>query len=315
MREQSRAGSLPGATIFTAGSGFGIVGGLLPASPGIDPVFRPTTSEEARADVRTLAVHKPDMVKMWVDDFWGQYPKMKPEIYAAIIDEAHREHLRVAAHVYHLSDAQQLADDGIDVFAHSIRDAEIPNALVEEMRRKHIAQIGTLSLDDFFTAYGDDPAWLNDPFFRDSLEPGVYAMITSAKYKQQVQNDRRTPIEEAALKTAMKNFKKLYDAGVLVALGTDSGATSTRPFGFSEHHEMQLMVAAGLTPLEAITVATKNGAELLHASDQFGTLEAGKQANFIVLDRDPSEDIRNTESIVAVWKLGKKVSDGPRAMK
>ena len=311
MREQSRAGTLPGATIYTAGGGFGVVGGLMPVSPGIDPLFRPTTPEEARADVRKLAPHRPDMVKMWVDDFWGQYPKMKPETYAAIIDEAHKQHLRVAAHVYHLSDAQRLADDGIDVFAHSIRDAEIPDALVAEMKRKHIAYIGTMALDDFLVAYGDDPEWLNDPYFRDSLEPGVYEMITSERYKQQVISDKKTPIETAALPIAMKNFKKLYDAGVLVALGTDSGATSTRSFGFSEHHELRLLVEAGLTPLEAIMVATKNGAALLRASNQFGTLRPGMEANFIVFDRDPSRDIRNTESISSVWKLGKKVSDGP----
>jgi imidazolonepropionase-like amidohydrolase len=310
-RAESRAGTRPGALIYTAGGGFGVVGGLLPVTPGIDPLFRPTTPEEARKDVRDLAVHKPDLIKIWVDDFWGQYPKMKPEIYAAIIDEAHKQHLRVAAHVYHESDAQQLADDGIDIFAHSVRDAEIPDSLVAEMKRKHIAYITTMSLDDFLIAYADDPSWLNQSFFRDALEPGVYEMITSQKYKDSVKADKKTPIETAALPIAMKNFKKLYDAGILVALGTDSGATSTRPIGFSEHREMQLMVQAGLTPLQVITIATKNGAELLRASNEFGTLRPGLRANFIVLDKDPSTDIRNTETISAVWKNGKKVSDGP----
>jgi imidazolonepropionase-like amidohydrolase len=70
-------------------------------------------------------------------------------------------------------------------------------------------------------------------------------------------------------------------------------------------------VEAGLTPLQAITVATKNGAQFLRVSDRYGTLEAGKKANFIVLVKDPSEDISNTQSIRAVWKNGIKVSDGP----
>lgn len=310
-RAESHASTRPGALIYTAGGGFGVVGGLLPVTPGIDPLFRPTTPEEARMDVRELAAHKPDLIKIWVDDFWGQYPKMKPEIYAAIIDEAHKQHLRVAAHVYHESDAQQLADDGVDVFAHSVRDAEIPDLLVTEIKRKHIAYITTMSLDDFLTAYADDPSWLNQPFFRDALEPGVYEMITSQKYKDSVKADKKTSIETAALPIAMNNFRKLYDAGVLVALGTDSGATSTRPIGFSEHREMQLMVKAGLTPLQVITIATKNGAELLRASNEFGTLRPGLRANFIVLDKDPSFDIENTETISAVWKDGKKVSDGP----
>lgn len=311
-RDESHAGSLAGALVYSAGRGFGVEGGLPPLSMGTDAVYRPQTPDDARKDVDELAAHKPDLVKLWLDDFWGQYPKMKPEIYAAVIDEAHKHHLRVAAHVYHLEDAQRLVDDGIDVLAHSVRDAEIPDGLVEAMKRNHVAYIGTLSLDDFMTAYGDDPAWLGQSFFRNALEPGVYEMITSPQYKQSIQNDKKTAAETAALPIALKNVKKVYDGGILVALGTDSGATPVRPFGFAEHRELQLLVQAGLTPLQAITVATKNGAELLHASGEFGVLRPGLKANFIVLDRDPSEDIRNTEAISSVWKDGRKVSDGPK---
>jgi imidazolonepropionase-like amidohydrolase len=105
--------------------------------------------------------------------------------------------------------------------------------------------------------------------------------------------------------------KKVFDAGISVALGTDSGAQPVRVQGFSEHMELELLVKAGLTPLQAITVATKNGAELLKIDDRCGTLQAGKKANFIVLDKDPSTSIGNTKTIRAVWKDGQKVSDGP----
>jgi imidazolonepropionase-like amidohydrolase len=314
-RSESHDGKLPGATIYTAGRGFGVPAGLPPAAMGADTIYRPATAEEARKDVNELATHQPDIVKLWLDDFWGQFPKMKPEIYAAIIDEAHKQHLRVAAHVYHEEDAQRLVDDGVDALAHSVRDAEIPDGLVAEMKKKNVAYIGTLSLDEFQTAYADDPAWLNDPYFRNALEPGVYAMITSPQYKQSIKDDKKTPVELAAQPIEMKNLKKLYDAGVLIALGTDSGATPTRAFGFAEHQELQLLVKAGLTPLQAITVATKNGAEFLHTSNEFGVLRRGLKADFIVLDKDPSADIRNTESISAVWKDGKKVSAGPRERK
>jgi imidazolonepropionase-like amidohydrolase len=310
-RAESRAGHIPGAIIFSAGNGFGVQGGLIPPTPGPDTLFRPATPEEARQDVRELAPYHPDLIKIWVDDFWHQYPKMKPVIYAAIIDEAHNHGLRVAAHVYHLSDAQSLADDGINVFAHSVRDGPIPDSLVAEMKRKNIGYITTMSLDEFLIAYADEPAWLNDPYFRDAAEPGVYEMVTSPAYKQKVNNSPITADEERALPIAMQNAKKLFDAGILVALGTDSGANSIRVPGYAEHRELQLLVKAGLTPLEAITVATKNGAELLHAQDEFGTLRPGLLANFIVLDKDPSQDIHNTETIRQVWKYGKKVSDGP----
>lgn len=310
-RTESRQGDLPGALLYSAGRGFGAPDGLPPASMGTDMVYRPTTAEEARKDVDELALHRPDIVKLWLDDFWGQYPKMKPEIYGAIIEEAHKNNLRVAAHVYHEEDAQRLVDDGVDVLAHSVRDADIPDALIAEMKRKNLAYIGTMSLDEFQTAYADDPSWLNQPFFRNSLEPGVYEMITSPQYKKSVQDDKKTPTETTAQSIEMKNMKKVFDAGILVALGTDSGATPTRPYGFSEHNELQLLVKAGLTPVQAIMVATRNGAELLGASADFGVVRPGLKANFIVLEKDPSADIQNTESISAVWKNGKKVSSGP----
>jgi imidazolonepropionase-like amidohydrolase len=312
-RAESRAGTLPGAELFTAGKGFGVPGGMPPVAMGMDQVFRPTSVEEARADVRELASHKVDVVKMWVDDFYGQFPKMKPEISAAIIDEAHKQHLRVASHLYYEADAQRLVDAGLDIIAHSVRDQEIPDSLVAEMKAKHVTYIGTLSLDEFATAYTDDPAWLGQAFFRDALEPGVYEMVTDPKYKAMQQQSKATAAEREALPMALKNFKKVYDGGVMVALGTDSGATPVRPFGFAEHTELQLMVQAGLTPLQAITVATRNGAVLLRAAGEMGTLAPGMRADFVVLAKDPSEDIRNTETIGAVWKDGKKVSDGPHA--
>ena len=312
-RSESRQGALPGAQIFTAGRGFGVPDGMPPIAMGTDLVYRPTTPEEARKDVDELAAHHADLVKMWVDDFYGQYPKMKPEIYTAIIDEAHRDNLRVASHLFYEEDAQRLVDAGVDIFAHSVRDKEIPDSLIAEMKQKHITYIGTLSLDDFATAYEDDPSWLNQPFFRNALEPGVYEMITSSEYKQNLAKSKAAAMEKAALPIALKNLKKVYDAGIPVALGTDSGATPIRPYGFAEHQELQLLVHAGLTPLQAITIGTRNSARLLRVEKDFGTLTPGLKANFIVLDQDPSQDIRNTETISAVWQDGKQVSTGPHA--
>jgi imidazolonepropionase-like amidohydrolase len=313
IREQSRRGALPGADVYTAGMGFGAQNGVPPAAMGFTDVFRPETPAEARREVAQQAPQKPDFIKVWVDDFWGQYPKMPAEIYAAIIDEAHKNGLRVAAHVYHLEDARLLVADGVDVLAHSIRDADVDDAFIAEMKKHNVAYIPTLSLDDFAFAYGDSPNWVNDPFFTEALDPGLLEMITSPEYKAKVQSNKVTAQEEAALPQAMRNLKKIYDAGILVTLGTDSGATPIRIQGFAEHMELALMVQAGLTPIQAITVATSNAATLLRVADQYGTLAAGKKANFIVLEKDPSHDIHNTQTIRAVWKDGSKVSDGPLA--
>jgi len=313
IRKQSCRGELPGADVYTAGMGFGAKDGVPPAAMGFTEVLRPETPAEARTEVDQQVPGKPDFIKVWVDDFWGQFPKLPPEIFGAIIDEAHKHGLRVAAHVYHLQDARLLVADGVDVLAHSIRDADVDKALIADMKKHHVAYIPTLSLDDFAIAYGDSPKWVDDPFFTAALDPGVLEMITSPEYKAKVQSNKVTAQEQAALPQAMRNLKKIYDAGILVSLGTDSGATPIRTQGFAEHMELALMVQAGLTPIQAITVATSNAAKLLHIADQYGTLAVGKKANFIVLEKDPSQDIHNTQTIRAVWKDGKKVSDGPLA--
>lgn len=311
IRQESRNGKLPGADVFTAGIGMGAPNGVPPAGNGFTMVSRPATPAEGRKHVDEQAARRPDFIKIWVDDFWGQYPKLQPDVYKAIIEEAHARGLRVAAHVYHLEDARTLVADGVDVLAHSVRDGEIDATLLSEMKRRHVTYIPTLSLDDFAFAYGNSPGWLNDPFFRAALDPGVLEAITSADYKARVRANKVSAREEQALPIAMKNLKRVYDAGIPVALGTDSGATPVRVQGFAEHMELALMVQAGLTPLEAITVATRNPAQLLRVGDQYGTLEPGKRANFIVLERDPSQNISNTKSIRAVWKNGIKVNNGP----
>jgi imidazolonepropionase-like amidohydrolase len=315
IREDSRAGLIPGATFFSAIFGFGVKGAMPPEAAGFSAIYRPETAESAARDVDEIATWHPDVIKIWVDNYYGQFQNsMKEEVYAAIIQEAHKHGIRVAAHLYHLTDARKLVAAGVDIMAHSIRDGEIDDSLIAAMKAKNVAYIPTLALDEFATAYLDDPKWLNDPFFRNSLEPGVYTMITRASYKERLRKSPVTPQEQAALKYALINLRKLYKAGILVAMGTDSGATPIRAQGFSEHLELELMVRAGLTPLEAIKVATENSARLLHIDADRGTLEAGHRANFLVLEKDPTTDIRNTHTLSAVWSDGVKVSDGPMSL-
>lgn len=313
LRDSSRADQLPGATIYSALYGFGVANGAPPVAMGMTSVYRPETAEQARQQVDSLATLKPDVIKIWVDDFGGSMPKMKPEIYTAIIERAHAKGIRVAAHVYYLEDARRLVQLGLDIIAHSIRDRDVDNAFLALMKQRHVIYIPTLSLDEFAYAYEQTPAWINDPFFRASLEPGVYEMVTSAAYKNKVMNDPKTAKEKAALKTAMRNLAKLYRAGILIALGTDSGAMPIRPQGFAEHQELELMVQAGLTPAEVIGIATLNGARLLATAHTQGSIETGKQADFMILSANPLKDIKNIRKIEAVYHKGKQVSKGPLA--
>lgn len=314
LRDSSKAGLIPGATFYSAIYGFGVKGAMPPEGSGFSHIYRPETPAEAIKDVQELATYHPDVVKMWVDDFYGQFKKdqiMKQTIYTAIIKEAHKHNIRVAAHLYHLTDARRLVTAGVNMMAHSIRDAQVDSSLITAMKKNKVAYIPTLSLDQFAYAYEDDPSWLNTPFFRNSIEPGVYEMITSAAYKEKVSKNPVTAQEKTALKIALQNVARLYRAGILVALGTDAGANPLRAQGFAEHQEMELLVQSGLTPLQVITIATANGARLLQIDNNQGTLQTGKKANFIILDKNPLDDIRNTRTISAVYKDGVKVSDGP----
>lgn len=312
IRDDSRSGKLPGATVYTAGYGFRPPLGDRPQETAMEKLYRPATPEEAIRNVKELATMKPDMLKIWVDDMGGSTEKIKPEVYRAIISEAHKHGIRVAAHLFYLEDAHLLLDAGVDIFAHSVRDKEVDDALIAKMKSKGTVYIPTLTRDAYEFYYATDRPWINEPFFKASLEPGVFDMITDDDYKKRIASGSRYQNNQDAFAMALKNLKKLYDGGVLVALGTDSGATPVRAQGFSEHLELQLMVESGLTPLQAITVATRNACNVLKLQDQ-GTLTPGKSADFIVLNSDPSQDINNTREIEAVWKNGLKVSDGPLA--
>jgi len=311
LRDSSETGLLTGARLHSAGYGFGVPQGAPPVDFGMDQVYRPADASQVAGQMDSLAKVKPAVVKMWVDDFGGKFKKMDPAIYKAIITSAHQHKIRVAAHAYYVSDARKLVADGVNIIGHSIRDSVMDDQLIQSMKAKNVAYIPTLSLDEYAYIYARRPEWVDNAFFKNSLEPGVYEMITSAKYQNDLKNSPAYPRAVAAFEMALKNLKKLYDAGVLVAFGTDSGATPVRAQGFSEHLELELLVQAGLTPLQAIGVATKNSAKLLLIDNKFGTLEKGKTADLIILGGNPAVDIKNMRKIVAVYKAGKEVSKGP----
>ena len=302
IRADQHAGKIGGARLFAAGRGFLEPGKANPA----DHRYRPQTTDEARADIRELAAHHPDYVKMWVDDGLGRGTKMKPEIYRAIIDEAHKNHIRVFAHEFYLADAKSLLAAGIDGFAHSIRDQAVDNELIATMKARGVFLIPTLVRDEVLFAYADNLKWVDDPFFQAGLEPGALTFIRNPQYVEKIRQDPDIAKYRAGLEMAKKNLKTLSDGGVKIAFGTDSGIPTRFP-GYNEHRELQLMVEAGLTPMQAIVAATSTNAEILRGSKEFGTLQAGRAAEFMVLDANPLDDIHNTEKLSAVWQAGKPV--------
>ena len=259
--------------------------GITAPEPGRTEIpFWISTEEEARTAVQELAPRNVDMVKIWVDDRNGQFEKLTPALYGAVIDEAHQQGLRVTAHVYTLEDAKGLLRAGLDAFAHGIRDMDVDDEVVELFaERPTVVLVPNLPNPGVAT----DLSWLSGTIPPDELQQ-----------MQERSVDR--PAAQEAFGIQARNLARLSAEGVTIGFGTDGGA------GWSPHAEMEDMVRAGMTPADVIVAATRNSADLL-ALDDLGTLEAGKSADFVVLGANPLDDITNTRRIVDVYLRGTAV--------
>jgi imidazolonepropionase-like amidohydrolase len=275
-----RGQTIPGAARFLS-AGRGIT---MPEPGRITVPHWITTEAEGRKAVQELAERKVDIVKVWVDTREGKYKKLTPEFYAAIIDEAHKHGLRVTAHIFDLEDTKGLIRAGVDAFAHGVRDRDIDDELVAMFKQRPNLTL-TPNLPD--RGVKVDLSW---------LRPGMPAADVD---KLEAANADK-PREQAFYGIQARNLAKLNAAGVRITLGTDGN----KPWG--PHEEMLDMVVAGMTPMQVIVASTRNSAEFLRLADS-GTVQAGKSADFIVLDANPLDDITNTRRISAVYLRGAAV--------
>jgi imidazolonepropionase-like amidohydrolase len=277
---EMRGETMPGmARLFTAWRGI-----TRPEVGRTTAPFWIDSEQEGRKAVRELAARKVDIVKVWVDDRDGKYAKMTPALYGAVIDEAHKDGLRVTAHIFKLDDAKGLLRAGVDAFAHSVRDRDVDDEFMT-LVKQHPNLVVNPNLPD--RGVKTDVSWLR-------------ASLPAAEMQRVEQANIDRPKAQEFYGIQARNLAKLSAAGVRIILGTD-GNTPWAP-----HVEMADMVAAGMTPAQVIVAATKNAAEFLRMSDA-GTLDAGKSADFIVLDANPLDDITNTRRIAAVYLRGAAV--------
>jgi imidazolonepropionase-like amidohydrolase len=270
------------------------------------PVIVAATPEEARARVDAVAAQKPDFVKIRVDDNLGTTPKMAPPVYRAVIEQAHKRGLRVAAHLYYLEDAKGLLDAGVDFLAHSIRDREVDEEVVRRLKQRDVCLCPTLMREVSTFVYESAPAFFADPFFLRDADAAVLAELLDPKRQESVRNSRSAQAYKTALQVASRNLKKLADAGVRIAMGTDTGPPA-RFQGYFEHEELALMAKAGLNPQQVLDSATGVAARCLGVAGQLGTLVPGAHADFVVLGANPLDDIANTRTIESVWVGGQLV--------
>ena len=287
---QVRADPGPNAALFRiAGRGMAMPN----AGPGAD-YWRPvaygvSTEGEARKAVQELAAKKVNLVKIWVDDRNGTVPKLTPPLYRAIIDEAHKHNLRVAAHIFYLADAKELLRSGIDIFAHGIRDRDVDDEVIA-LFKQHPNVYVIPNLPERETTEED---------LKFAAETVPAAEIEKMRRALAGRKPEAVKRAQEFFGIQARNLVKLNAAGVRIGFGTDSSAT----IGWAAHQEMTDMVAAGMTPAQVIVAATKTAAELMKL-DQLGTVSAGKSADFLVLDGNPLDNINNTRRIDKVYLRG-----------
>jgi imidazolonepropionase-like amidohydrolase len=293
LRDEQNSIALDRARMFTSGAS----------------VRRMKTADDARKDVDRVADLKVDVVKFHFDD---PPNKMAPDVWPAIIEQAHTRGLRVAPHIFYLQDAKDAVLKGADTLAHSVRDLDVDAAFIAAMKQRNAGYIPTLTREISVFVYETRPDFLNEPFFQRgiSLFRDHVAIVTAPSYQEKLRNDAAAQAIKKALVQANRNLKLLSDAGVLIGFGTDGGvpnnATWGRWEGYFDHVELEMMVQAGMTPMQVLTAAT-GGSARVSRLNQLGTLEAGKAADLLVLDANPLDDIRNTRQINSVWIAGRRL--------
>ncbi|MBM3774855.1 MAG: amidohydrolase family protein [Acidobacteria bacterium] len=292
VRESQRNAPPGTARLFTAGRGFTAPGGH-PSQEVGDIARQPRSPAEARSQVKDLAAGRVDAIKIWVDEVGGRLPKIQPAISEAILEEARVHKIPVTAHIHSLADTMFLLDRGAAGFLHMIRDTEnIDPAFIARLRNLQIVFAPTLVRQELAWLLKEQPRWLSDPEIGRAADPETVAAVKSfAASLPSPSAEAREQFERA-----VRNTKSLAQAGVPIGTGSDGGSAFDFP-GLMLHRELEILVEAGLTPLEVIQAATRNGTLALGKMDELGVIQAGRRADLLLLRANPAEDIRNLRKI------------------
>ena len=248
-----------------------------------------------------------DFIKTRLDDNLGATQKLPKPLFDALVDQAHLRRLPVAVHLFYLEDAKYMLDAGADLIAHSIRDLPVDDEFITRVREREVCYIPTLTREVSTFVYENVPDFFSDPYFLKEADSEVLAELQTPERMSRMASSRSAQLYKQGLEVALGNVASLHAADVPIAMGTDTGPPA-RFQGYFEHLELQLMVEAGMSPLDALRSATGVAAQCMGMSD-IGTLEPGNWADFAILDSNPAADILNTRTIQQVYIAGNRVPD------
>lgn len=311
FQKNQLAGKFPPAARFFFAAGMAPPGGgpdslLIQGTGPLHAVYEVSTPEEAIAAVRKIAALNIRELKFWVDNrdnTRGSMKKMPPEVYGPLIEEAHKHGMMVHAHATNLQDQKGVVEAGVDVLVHTLMAEKVDDEFLAILNQKRPYWTPVMGLGDRSELCDGD-----NGFIEQVLPDSVVADIKAGKTWLPSPPCSATPSAQFAQReeNLQYNFPKYIAAGARIVLGTDAGVSAKYSYGFAEHHELGMYVRLGLPPAEAIIASTSRPTEVLRITDT-GVLAKGKRADFIVLDANPLENIRNTREINAVYLDGARL--------
>ena len=305
---EGRAGKILMPRMYTAGLGFTHPEG----HPLARTVLRPASPEEARENVARLAAQRVDFIKIWVEPLRGRVPKIRPEIRAAIVEEAGKHQIPVVAHIAEEADFRQLAGLGVKDFLHTVRDRDAGPAFIRLCLDQGVSFTPTLATAQGGWNFAEHPELLEDAAIRAAFDADSLARWKDPASREEVLTSPRLAERKTDFARSLRFVRAVSEAGIRLTTGSDSG-TPNVPMGWGTHQEIELLVEADLPAMQAIVAATRQGAELLSGLPSggesgggagYGTVAAGKAADLVVLDANPLADIKNTRAIHRVMQAG-----------
>ena len=270
------------------------------------PVITASDPTAARASAEANADLGVDWLKLRVDDNLGMTEKMPWEAVEAVLDVGAERGIPVATHMFYLDDARRLLEMGTGMLAHSIRDTDVDDRFIAQLRASDVCYVPTLTREVSTFIYAERPQFFDDAFFTRDANPDQLERVSDPEFMARMAESPAAAGYRDALLVATRNMKRLSDEGLPVAMGTDAGPAGRFP-GYFEHLELWMMVDGGMTPEEALLSATSVAASCLDRSD-IGVLDSGAWADFIVLDGNPLENIRATSTLEDVYIAGRAIN-------